>query len=258
MDELIEQTVYTWEQLGEYFGFKTQYFRAAGGMIPNNHRDAMLLITHPGGAQHIDYQDYWDGEDLIYTGSGMNGDQELSNKNLKLANNELTNLLFERAGKYQLKFLGEVYSERHWWAEGPDKAGHIRKVIRFRLRFTNQQSGHGQYMTVEEGKLRLVLHKQRERDPKVVVSAKRYWLSQDSNLSCAVCNFSFVTTYGEVGKGFIEAHHRVPLASLKHDQLALTTVEDLAPVCANCHRMLHKHPYPSIDELRLRISQPSN
>lgn len=37
-------------------------------MIPRPARNTLLLVTHPGGARAIDYGDYWDGEDLIYTG----------------------------------------------------------------------------------------------------------------------------------------------------------------------------------------------
>jgi hypothetical protein len=258
MDELIEQTVYTWEQLGEYFGFAPQRFRAGGGMIITKPRRALLLITHPGGAQHIDYKDYWDGDDLIYTGRGLIGDQELSRENLRLATNDMTNLLFEKAGNFRLKFVGEVYPETHWWGEGPDQTGQSRRVIRFRLRFATPMNRVNDQLAVQEGEVRLRLHEERERDVRIIAMAKQAWMEKDSTLPCCVCQFSFLDLYGEAGKGFIEAHHIVPLASLSQDQLALTTIEDLAPVCSNCHTMLHKNPYPSIHDLRLRINQPSN
>ncbi len=254
MDELTEGTVYTWDELGEYFSFRPQYFRAAGGMITNNHRRALLLITHPGGAQHIDYQDYWEGEDLIYTGRGMLGNQELARENLKLATNELTNLLFEKAGIFRLKYLGTVRCESHWWSEGPDQKKMNRKVLRFRLRFINSKQPDGGQLTVEEGRALLKLHIERERDKKIIAEAKRKWTSEDPSLCCSVCNFSFVEYYGPTGEGYIEAHHNVPLSKLSAGELAITTVEDLSPVCANCHRMLHRRPYPTVDELRSLIS----
>jgi hypothetical protein len=55
---------------------------------------------------------------------------------------------------------------------------------------------------------------------------------------CRVCSMRFRDTYGEVGKGFAEAHHLVPLGRLKGT--TKTRIDDLVTVCANCHRMLHR------------------
>ncbi len=254
MNDLIEQTVYTWDELGEYFGFGPQRFRAGGGMIITKPRRALLLITHPGGAQYIDYKDYWDGDDLIYTGRGLTGDQELSRENLRLATNDMTNLLFEKAGIFRLKYLGTVRCESHWWSEGPDQKNVNRKVLKFRLRFMNSKHRGGGQLTVEEGRELLKLHILRERDKKIIAEAKKKWTSVDPSLCCSICKFSFIEYYGPTGVGYIEAHHNVPLSKLSSGELAITTVEDLSPVCANCHRMLHRRPYPTVDELRSLIS----
>ena len=48
----------------------------------------------------------------------------------------------------------------------------------------------------------------------------------------------FHATYGEVGRNYIEAHHTKPVSEMKEGEV--TRVEDLAMVCANCHRMLHR------------------
>ena len=80
------------------------------------------------------------------------------------------------------------------------------------------------------------------RDKKVINLAK-----QEHGTSCAVCDFSFSKTYGEHGEGFIEMHHLYPLALGKRK----TAVADLQPVCANCHRMLHRGTkLLSIEELK--------
>jgi hypothetical protein len=83
----------------------------------------------------------------------------------------------------------------------------------------------------EEGRVVLRLHKVRERDRTLVKRKK----SQAQSLTCEVCNFDFNQAYGE---DYIECHHRVPLSDL--DDPAKTSLEDLALVCANCHRMLHR------------------
>ena len=54
-----------------------------------------------------------------------------------------------------------------------------------------------------------------------------------------------------------ECHHTVPVS--EYGSGARTQLRDLALVCANCHRMLHRRrPWLTIDELlRLREAAPS-
>lgn len=67
---------------------------------------------------------------------------------------------------------------------------------------------------------------------------------------CSVCEIDFGKKYGEIGKGFIHVHHLKPLSISKG--YALNPIDDLRPVCPNCHAMLHKRkPEPfTIDELK--------
>lgn len=51
------------------------------------------------------------------------------------------------------------------------------------------------------------------------------------------CNFDFEATYGAIGRGFAEVHHRRPLSEAVRP--VRTRLADLAVVCANCHRMIH-------------------
>jgi len=90
----------------------------------------------------------------------------------------------------------------------------------------------------EEGRLVMRLHRSRERDPQLSKRKKSQALARYGSLKCEVCEFDFAARYGELGAGFIEAHHRRPIASLT--EKTTTTLSDLALVCANCHRMLHK------------------
>ena len=62
---------------------------------------------------------------------------------------------------------------------------------------------------------------------------------------------------GAAGKGFAECHHKVPLSELT--TVTKTRLSDLAIVCANCHRMLHRSgPVLSVTELKdvLKASDP--
>ncbi len=89
-----------------------------------------------------------------------------------------------------------------------------------------------------EGEILFRLHKVRERDGKLTAKKKQAVLKATEKLECEVCQFDFFKVYGELGKGFIECHHKRPLHLLTAAQK--TTLDDLALVCANCHRMLHK------------------
>ena len=96
----------------------------------------------------------------------------------------------------------------------------------------------------KEGKRKLVKHIKIERSTKLVKKFKESL----QNYKCTVCDFDFEQKYGDIGKHFIEAHHIKPVSLYQADEI--TKIEDLAAVCSNCHRMLHrKIPQPSINDL---------
>jgi len=87
-----------------------------------------------------------------------------------------------------------------------------------------------------EGARRLVEHMRLERDRRLVEAKKRDALRSGS-LSCEVCGFDFAKRYGKIGVGFCEVHHR---QWLSRGGPVRTTLDALAVVCSNCHRMLHR------------------
>jgi 5-methylcytosine-specific restriction protein A len=96
-----------------------------------------------------------------------------------------------------------------------------------------------------EGRLRYRLHFVRERDRHIVDRKKQQVLRSGKRVACEACGFDFETRYGDVGHGFIECHHLVALSSTSGERT--TKLEDLALVCSNCHRMIHrKQPWLSI------------
>lgn len=105
----------------------------------------------------------------------------------------------------------------------------------------------------QEGRLKIYAHKRRERDGALPRLKKAEALRLYGKLECEVCTFVFATRYGDHGADFIECHHREPLATLDPNDGKRTTLEDLALVCANCHRMLHWRDLPSVPELRSRL-----
>lgn len=65
---------------------------------------------------------------------------------------------------------------------------------------------------------------------------------------CEVCSFDFEKKYGQRGKDYIEAHHKTPISKLEGP--ITVTIDDLSMVCSNCHRMLHRPPWITVEELR--------
>lgn len=91
---------------------------------------------------------------------------------------------------------------------------------------------------VKEGRRIVALHLRIERKPERVKAKKAQVLRQKGKLQCEVCKFDFEERYGVLGKGFCEVHHKIPLSQL--DDETETRLEDLAVLCSNCHRMIHR------------------
>ncbi len=65
--------------------------------------------------------------------------------------------------------------------------------------------------------------------------------------------FDFEHTYGVMGHGFIHIHHIKPLSEIG-ERYEVSTIQDLRPVCPNCHDMIHKQSPPlSIEEIKTLI-----
>jgi 5-methylcytosine-specific restriction protein A len=72
---------------------------------------------------------------------------------------------------------------------------------------------------------------------------------------CKVCDFDFAVVYGAIGEGFIEVHHIEPVSGIGPGTI-VDPAKDLAPVCPNCHAMLHRRKPPyGIGELRAILQE---
>jgi len=101
-----------------------------------------------------------------------------------------------------------------------------------------------------EEKYRISRHKYYERDP-IIIAKKKALAVENTTLFCEACEFDFERHYNGHGTGFIECHHKFPIAK---NGIRTTQLEDLALVCSNCHRMLHRKNkagnYYTVPELR--------
>ena len=98
-----------------------------------------------------------------------------------------------------------------------------------------------------EGRRRLRVHLGRERSRRLIKTFK----DSLTSFACEACKTDLGEVYGDLGEGYIEAHHRLPVAQLEEG--ATTKLSDLAALCPNCHRMIHRNGLISVEELAARL-----
>lgn len=102
----------------------------------------------------------------------------------------------------------------------------------------------------DEGQVLLSQHIRRERSRPLRRRKIQQIISEGRKIQCEVCDFNFSLVYGPRGDGYIEVHHVIPLYVSGR---VTTKLADLALLCSNCHRMLHKQPWVTPGELRTII-----
>jgi 5-methylcytosine-specific restriction protein A len=96
-------------------------------------------------------------------------------------------------------------------------------------------------------------HLVRERKPEIIKAKKEMVRSSNGKLACEACDFNFAEVYGERGEDYIECHHHNPLSESEGQK---TKLEDLALLCANCHRIIHRsRPWISVSQLKEIINE---
>jgi 5-methylcytosine-specific restriction protein A len=107
-------------------------------------------------------------------------------------------------------------------------------------------------ISAKEGRRKLVTHLQIERAPGLAKKKTAQFRKQHSGkLFCECCRHDY-EEYGKHHDAMFEVHHRRALANSKKS--VVTTLGDLAVVCSNCHRVIHRHnPMISVNQLAKRF-----
>jgi len=106
-------------------------------------------------------------------------------------------------------------------------------------------------LVVTEGGRKLFVHYVIERDQRIANKKREAALVETGRLACEVCGFDFTERYGPLGNGFCEVHHRKMLSQI--DGKTETGMDDLAILCSNCHRMIHKNGLMTVAALRKHL-----
>ncbi len=187
----------------------------------------------------VDEKDLYQSNDIQNLEKNINS--ILENQSFIKIDKEKHHVMYSKALKHYLNFM-------------KSKINNLREFSDLEID-TDKNIDNNEY---SEGHEKLITHKKYERNMKLVRDAKNKFKNEhNGKLYCEICNFDFSKCYGQIGESFIEAHHKKPISHMKTSDT--TKIEDLAMVCSNCHRMLHrKQPWLEISELRKIINNNQN
>jgi len=96
-----------------------------------------------------------------------------------------------------------------------------------------------------EGKKKTVFINTYERNPKARQECINHY-----GVICCICGFDFGKTYGCEFNGKIHIHHLKMISEFDREYI-IDPVEDLRPVCPNCHMIIHSRELPyTIEEVK--------
>lgn len=178
-------------------------------------------------------------DDIIYVPNRYNSKYEYGHKigNIKIINSNLKLNLKDFKVLFSMKYIDTA----SWQQE-------IDRVINQKL--IEIYPDEIEDIDLFEGAKKQVIVNKYERN-----SQAREECINTYGYKCIICKFDFEKIYGEIGKNFIHVHHIKPLSEI-NKQYKINPIEDLRPVCPNCHAMLHKRKSAySIEEIKDLINK---
>lgn len=240
--------VYTREDLKKAFNVSDATINT-GIFQPQGHNSVWLFVTEGKTRDRTQYADKLHGETLEWEGQTEGRKDNLI---IEHESRDLELLLFYRTKKYEHPGAGFKY-------HGPFQ--YVSHSGKRPTKFILMQYGQLEQTTAQdiasllaeetyaEGGKKTTLINRYERNPQVRVAAIRL-----HGMCCQACGFNFQAVYGEWGRDYIEVHH-VKQVSNYDGEVRVNPATDMAVLCANCHRMIHRratHPL-TIDELKAML-----
>ncbi len=115
---------------------------------------------------------------------------------------------------------------------------------------------------IEEGELTVSNKAVVRRSALLRREAIKHFADQDGSIACMGCGFRSERAYGPATRGMIEIHHTEPLflrSGVGWRTAIADALEQVVPLCPNCHRVVHKdrERCMPIAELRRLVGQNS-
>lgn len=235
-------------------------------------RDELILALHlyishqelPLGKYSIEVKELSDCLNKMNAALGKSGSETFRNANgvyMKLMNFRRFDPEYTAGGKVGLT-RGNKDEEAVWleFSSDPVRLGQVAAAIRLVIDKAPKEEFGGNdepgIQEAQEGRVLTRLHRYRERNRAIVEERKKMALKTHGRLVCEACGFNFSATYGDIGNGVIDVHHTRPIHTLAENEK--TKLEDLALLCANCHRIVHSsRKWLSVEEVRSAFLQQS-
>jgi hypothetical protein len=151
-----------------------------------------------------------------------------------------TNIWVRQHLDANMKVIGVKGSSGQWLAPGGRES-----LVNLGIVPAADESGCEEAGPYKEGGRSLKSHYSIERNGALIRESKDRFKKLHGRLFCQACKFDFLAVYGE---DYIECHHTIPVHKLPSD--GSTRPEDVALLCSNCHRMIHRRKeWMSVDQL---------
>ena len=141
------------------------------------------------------------------------------------------------------KGFGNVSNtDRRVWSElgsSPDNVKRLANLIRSNIKIaqsSEEQDEEDKDDEFIEGRLLTEIHKRKERNPKIRKSLIKSRIA-NGKLICDICGNCSMTKNVALEDATFEAHHLIPISITNEHK---TKLKNVALLCANCHRLLHR------------------
>lgn len=255
MDQLKVNQTYTAKQLASLWGYKSHHALVKGVFHPKDSDILILFVTkqrQPGSTQ---FKNELRGNIIKIEGADKHGTDQLLQKNLTDPVDRIY-LFYREKHTLPFTFLGRVHLIRSWirtdtasefefFIENFESIEDDMALLDYIIHYDENLSVSLDVMC--QSAKNLTYHLKCERD-----ITTREKVLKSLGTRCFICGFQYAGTYGEdIAKDFMDIHYIGDHKS--SDQIDIT--KDFIPVCANCHRMLHKNRSHniSVEELKKRV-----
>ena len=125
-----------------------------------------------------------------------------------------------------------------WDALGdePARTKEFAQTIRAGVALAEKLGDEEEEETFQEGRVLTDIHRRRERSRRIRKKVLENRIAR-GKLVCEICGLSGMELDADMRDALFECHHVVPLGAAVEVN---TKLEDMALLCANCHRLLHR------------------
>lgn len=208
-----------------------------------SHEDDWFIFCGIGAAGRTghDYGNHFEGTDLVWYGK-TNATLRSASIQRLLAPKGRVYVFCREDNRKPFRFLGIGTPKRTRDVKPVEVTWELHPATEDPVVIAEEIDGTG---AVYEGAKTTITVNSYERDRAARERCIEHW-----GAKCIACGFDFGQTYGAIGAGFTHVHHLKPISEIG-ERYQLDPVQDLRPVCPNCHAMIHRSkPVMSIEQLR--------